>query len=62
MPERRRGRLALAAAALVAGAAASAAAADPQDFAQIERGRYLTAVADCAACHTLPGSGRDFAG
>jgi mono/diheme cytochrome c family protein len=25
-----------------------------QDFAQIELGRYLTAVADCAACHTDP--------
>jgi len=26
-----------------------------QDFTQIDRGRYLTAVADCAACHTLTG-------
>lgn len=26
-------------------------AADRQNFAQIERGRYLTRVADCAACH-----------
>jgi mono/diheme cytochrome c family protein len=26
-------------------------ASDPQNFAQIERGRYLTRVADCAACH-----------
>ena len=33
-----------------------------QDFKQIERGRYLTTVGDCAACHTLPGSGHDFAG
>jgi mono/diheme cytochrome c family protein len=35
---------------------------DKQDFKQIERGRYLTIVGDCAACHTLPGSGRDYAG
>jgi mono/diheme cytochrome c family protein len=35
---------------------------DKQDFTQIERGRYLTIVGDCAACHTLPGSGHDFAG
>jgi mono/diheme cytochrome c family protein len=33
-----------------------------QDFAEIERGRYLTAVADCAACHTDPGEGQPFAG
>jgi mono/diheme cytochrome c family protein len=26
-------------------------AADQQNFAQIERGRYLTRVADCGACH-----------
>lgn len=26
--------------------------ASEQDFAEVERGRYLTAVADCAACHT----------
>jgi len=35
---------------------------DKQDFNQIERGRYLTVVGDCAACHTLPGSGRTLAG
>jgi len=33
-----------------------------QDFATIERGRYLTAVADCAACHTDPDSNDEFAG
>ena len=33
-----------------------------QDFAEIERGRYLTAVADCTACHTDPAGGRPFAG
>jgi len=39
-------------------------AADPseQSFADIERGRYLTAVADCAACHTDPNDKRAFAG
>jgi mono/diheme cytochrome c family protein len=35
---------------------------DKQDFAQIERGRYLAIVGDCASCHTQPGSGHDFAG
>jgi mono/diheme cytochrome c family protein len=35
---------------------------DKQDFKQIERGRYLAIVGDCAGCHTLPGSGHDFAG
>jgi mono/diheme cytochrome c family protein len=35
---------------------------DKQDFKQIERGRYLTLAGDCAACHTLPGSGHDFGG
>jgi mono/diheme cytochrome c family protein len=39
-----------------------AAGIDKQDFKQIERGRYLATVGDCAACHTLPGSGHDFAG
>ena len=35
---------------------------DPQNFVQIERGRYLTVVGDCASCHTVPGSGQPFAG
>ncbi|WP_246754950.1 c-type cytochrome [Rhizobium lusitanum] len=30
-------------------------------FEQIEKGRYLATLGDCAACHTLPG-GRPFAG
>jgi mono/diheme cytochrome c family protein len=34
----------------------------PQDFALIERGRYLTALADCSACHTDPNDERPFAG
>lgn len=47
------------------GAAASVANADEidkQSFNQIERGHYLAVVGDCAACHTLPGSGHAFAG
>jgi mono/diheme cytochrome c family protein len=48
--------------AVVAGAGAAHAGTDDQDFGQIERGRYLATVGDCAACHTLPGSGRDLAG
>ena len=39
----------------------AAAAGSGQDFSQIERGRYLAAVGDCAACHTKPG-GKPFAG
>jgi mono/diheme cytochrome c family protein len=35
---------------------------DTQNFRQIERGRYLAIVGDCAACHTLPGSDRAYAG
>ena len=38
-----------------------AAASSGQDFSQIERGRYLAVVGDCAACHTKPG-GKPFAG
>jgi mono/diheme cytochrome c family protein len=39
-------------------------AADPdaQAFDQIEKGRYLTTVADCYACHTVPNAGKPFAG
>ena len=35
---------------------------DPQDFGQIERGRYLAIAGDCTSCHTVPGSGQPFAG
>jgi mono/diheme cytochrome c family protein len=42
--------------------AAQAQGIDPQHFTQIEKGRYLATVGDCAACHTLPGSGHDLAG
>jgi mono/diheme cytochrome c family protein len=42
--------------------AANASGINKQDFNQIERGHYLAVTGDCAACHTLPGSGHDFAG
>jgi mono/diheme cytochrome c family protein len=42
--------------------AARASGIDNQNFNQIERGHYLATIGDCAACHTLPGSGRDYAG
>jgi cbb3-type cytochrome c oxidase subunit III len=35
---------------------------DLQDFAAVERGRYLATAADCASCHTVPESGHTFAG
>ena len=40
---------------------AQARRADAQDFTAVQRGRYLTAAADCEACHTAPG-GQPFAG
>ncbi|HKF74039.1 MAG TPA: cytochrome c, partial [Stellaceae bacterium] len=49
-------------AVLAAGRALAGDGIDPQDFKQVERGRYLAIVGDCAGCHTLPGSGHDFAG
>ena len=36
--------------------------ADEQDFSLVQKGEYLTIAADCAACHTVPGSGKPFAG
>jgi mono/diheme cytochrome c family protein len=54
--------LALGAALAMPAAGAVADSIDKQEFKQIEHGRYLTVVGDCAACHTLPGSGHDFAG
>jgi len=38
-----------------------AVASDPQEFTEIERGRYLAITSDCASCHTVPG-GKPFAG
>ena len=35
---------------------------DVQDFGQIERGRNLATLADCAACHTSQDGGKPFAG
>jgi mono/diheme cytochrome c family protein len=39
----------------------TASAAQPRGTSLVERGRYLTVAADCAACHTVDG-GRSFAG
>jgi mono/diheme cytochrome c family protein len=41
---------------------APAQAIDNQDFDLIQRGRYLTDMGDCGACHTLPGSDQLLAG
>jgi mono/diheme cytochrome c family protein len=45
-------------------AAGSCEAGDPdgQAYDRIERGRYLTTVADCFACHTVLNAGKPFAG
>jgi mono/diheme cytochrome c family protein len=40
----------------------AAAHASDQDFATIERGHYLATASDCVACHTVPGSTKEFAG
>jgi mono/diheme cytochrome c family protein len=53
--------IAVAVAAFCAGAGPSRTAGS-QDFAAVERGRYLATVADCASCHTVPGSDHPFAG
>lgn len=53
--------IAVAVAAWCAGASPSRSAGS-QDFAAVERGRYLATAADCASCHTVPGSGHPFAG
>jgi mono/diheme cytochrome c family protein len=47
---------------LVGSWAARAGESDPQEFSQIERGRYLAVAADCISCHTIPGSDTPFAG
>jgi len=60
---RKRYRGSLAAALLLVGTTASLAGdSDPQEFTQIERGRYLTVLSDCASCHTVLGSNQPFAG
>jgi mono/diheme cytochrome c family protein len=62
MPRSPQATLCVVALALSAGVANAESGIDPQDFKQIERGSYLTIVGDCAACHTLPGSGHAYAG
>jgi mono/diheme cytochrome c family protein len=49
-------------AAVVAASSAFAGDSDPQEFTQIERGRYLAILSDCTSCHTVPGSNQPFAG
>jgi mono/diheme cytochrome c family protein len=52
-----------AAAAWLAGAGLGTAAdPDGQAFDRIAKGRYLTTVADCYACHTVLDAGKPFAG
>src|SRR5580704_6778177 len=53
----------LSAAAILAGAVVvHGGQVDPQDFAQVEKGRYLAVVGDCASCHTVAGTGQPYAG
>jgi mono/diheme cytochrome c family protein len=40
---------------------AHAGVSDPQEFTQVERGRYLSVLSDCGGCHTVPG-GKPFVG
>jgi mono/diheme cytochrome c family protein len=53
--------LAMTAAFVLVAALATPAAAMDTSYAQIQRGRYLTAAGDCESCHTAPG-GTPFAG
>jgi mono/diheme cytochrome c family protein len=62
MPSTRQTIFAGLAVALSAVGPAKAGDPDPQDFPQIERGRYLAVLSDCASCHTVPGSNQPFAG
>src|SRR5689334_23125829 len=66
MPEVSYKALCLAAALLLAVCRAPAAQAGDsltgQNFTEIERGRYLTSVGDCVACHTKPDGSQPFAG
>jgi mono/diheme cytochrome c family protein len=52
----------IACALLGAAALTPARAIDIQDFELIQRGKYLTDVGDCGACHTRTGSGELLAG
>ena len=57
-----RARIGVAVLAFALPAAVAHGASDKQNFEQIERGRYLTVIGDCTACHTVPGSNQPFAG
>ena len=57
-----RSNFAAAGIALFVAGSAAAGNSDPQEFTQIERGRYLAILSDCASCHTVPGSNQPFAG
>ncbi|MBR1124869.1 cytochrome c [Bradyrhizobium lablabi] len=61
MPSNRSTLAGIGLAVLLAGSA-HAGDSDPQEFSQIERGRYLAVLSDCASCHTVPGSNQPFAG
>jgi mono/diheme cytochrome c family protein len=56
------GRAIAAALIALAATASPSGSADLQDFATLERGRYLTDAADCGSCHTIPGSEHPFSG
>lgn len=58
---RKGAQVAFAVLALAVGAS-EAMSAGLQDFAAVERGRYLAAAADCGSCHTIPGSDHPFSG
>jgi mono/diheme cytochrome c family protein len=45
-----------------AAGSAPVVAGAPADAEVVARGAYLAAAADCTACHTMPGSGKPFAG
>jgi mono/diheme cytochrome c family protein len=63
MPKHSRVLLAAATTLLLrTGSLALAGDIDPQEFSQIERGRYLTVLSDCMSCHTVPGDNRLFSG
>jgi len=48
--------------ALFLATSATAGDSDPQEFTQIQRGRYLATLSDCASCHTVTGSNQPLAG
>jgi mono/diheme cytochrome c family protein len=62
MPDNSRSFFAGLGIALLVATSATAGDSDLQNFTQIERGRYLAVLSDCASCHTIPGSNQPFAG